>query len=442
MNIKNFFKNNIFIKDIKRIKKNLYSFISDFFSRTIVQVFYYPLMLLSWGIETTGTWLFLSSIPVLMNVLSISPSLYVRQKIIITNKDEHDPIYSNSLFLLFVNNIIFLFIFYLFSYFFLENFEIIKSYSQFDKSFMLLILIIGLATVIESIANFFYMLIDVKGKIYYKNYIENIIFIIRSIAIVISGFYLTNIIYISLIFITISLIKIIIVFYVKNRISNIKFNSKYIKLNRMKDIFNESFRYHLLNFKGFIDNSGLNFIVGLFFNAEILIVTSTLSLAFKLFYSRFVRIIEEILLYEYANNLFHKNKKKIILLVKSHNYFILFFSTFFIILVYFLGEKIYNLWTLNKFVYYNNLILLASFEAITLSYFNANLVLLKSINRIKDVVIFNLFITLSTYVLIFVSLTFLLEIKVVYYFMIANNIILFIFNMNQKDLILRKLLNN
>jgi hypothetical protein len=307
---------------------------------------------------------------------------------------------------------------------------------------MLLILIIGLATVIESIANFFYMLIDVKGKIYYKNYIENIIFIIRSIAIVISGFYLTNIIYISLIFITISLIKIIIVFYVKNRISNIKFNSKYIKLNRMKDIFNESFRYHLLNFKGFIDNSGLNFIVGLFFNAEILIVTSTLSLAFKLFYSRFVRIIEEILLYEYANNLFHKNKKKIILLVKSHNYFILFFSTFFIILVYFLGEKIYNLWTLNKFVYYNNLILLASFEAITLSYFNANLVLLKSINRIKDVVIFNLFITLSTYVLIFVSLTFLLEIKVVYYFMIANNIILFIFNMNQKDIILRKLLNN
>ena len=115
---------------------------------------------------------------------------------------------------------------------------------------------------------------------------------------------------------------------------------------------------------------------------------------------------------------------------------------FFIILVYFLGEKIYNLWTLNKFVYYNNLILLASFEAITLSYFNTNLVLLKSINRIKDVVIFNLFITLSTYVLIFVSLTFLLEIKVVYYFMIANNIILFIFNMNQKDLILRKLLNN
>tara|TARA_B110000238_G_C16012983_1_gene389737 strand:- start:325 stop:957 length:633 start_codon:yes stop_codon:yes gene_type:complete len=210
----------------------------------------------------------------------------------------------------------------------------------------------------------------------------------------------------------------------------------------MKDIFNESFRYHLLNFKGFIDNSGLNFIVGLFFNAEILIVTSTLSLAFKLFYSRFVRIIEEILLYEYANNLFHKNKKKIILLVKSHNYFILFFSTFFIILVYFLGEKIYNLWTLNKFVYYNNLILLASFEAITLSYFNANLVLLKSINRIKDVVIFNLFITLSTYVLIFVSLTFLLEIKVVYYFMIANNIILFIFNMNQKDIILRKILNN
>ena len=442
MNIKNFFKNNIFIKDIKRIKKNLYSFISDFFSRTIVQVFYYPLMLLSWGIETTGTWLFLSSIPVLMNVLSISPSLYVRQKIIITNKDEHDPIYSNSLFLLFFNNIVFLFIFYLFSYFFLENFEIIKSYSQFDKSFMLLILIIGLATVIESIANFFYMLIDVKGKIYYKNYIENIIFIIRSIAIVISGFYLTNIIYISLIFITISLIKIIIVFYVKNRISNIMFNIKYIKLNRMKDIFNESFRYHLLNFKGFIDNSGLNFIVGLFFNAEILIVTSTLSLAFKLFYSRFVRIIEEILLYEYANNLFHKNKKKIILLVKSHNYFILFFSTFFIILVYFLGEKIYNLWTLNKFVYYNNLILLASFEAITLSYFNANLVLLKSINRIKDVVIFNLFITLSTYVLIFVSLTFLLEIKVVYYFMIANNIILFIFNMNQKDIILRKILNN
>ena len=90
MKLKNFLKKNIFINDFKRIKKNLLSFVSDFFLRTIVQIFYYPLMLLSWGVETTATLIFVSSIPLLINIIIVDPSLYARQKIIITKINEHD----------------------------------------------------------------------------------------------------------------------------------------------------------------------------------------------------------------------------------------------------------------------------------------------------------------------------------------------------------------
>ena len=439
MKLKNFLKKNIFINDFKRIKKNLLSFVSDFFLRTIVQIFYYPLMLLSWGIETTGTWIFVSSIPLLINIIIVDSSLYARQKIIITRINEHDHIYSNSLFLFLINSIIFLCIFYLFNYYFLENFEIIKSYSKFDKSFILLILIVGLTNIIDNINNFSYTMIETKGKIYYRNYIDNFFFICQSIIVVISGFYLTNIIYIGFIFIAISLSKAILVFYIKNKISNIRFNTKYIELKKFKIIFNESLRYHLLNLKGSIDNNGLNLIIGFFFNAEMLIVTSTLNVAFKLFYTRFASIVEEILTYEYANNFFNKNITKINLLTKGHGYFIIVFSLVFLSFVYFFGDAIYNLWTLNKFINYNDLILLVSLEAITLSYFNTNLVLLKSINRIKDVAIFNLVVTFLSYACMVILLTFFLEIKIVYYFMIINSTILFIYNMNRKNLILKNI---
>ena len=93
--------NNLFFGKLKidnRIYKNLKGLIFEFFSRTTVQIFFFPLMFYIWGTEYTGIWIFLTSISAFAAVTNMDPGEFTRQHMILNynNKIENQKIYSNS----------------------------------------------------------------------------------------------------------------------------------------------------------------------------------------------------------------------------------------------------------------------------------------------------------------------------------------------------------
>ena len=69
-------KKNLFFKftqiQSKRVNKNLFSLFSNFSVQIFIQISYPPLMLLSWGVENFGIWIFITTIPSTLSILNVN----------------------------------------------------------------------------------------------------------------------------------------------------------------------------------------------------------------------------------------------------------------------------------------------------------------------------------------------------------------------------------
>lgn len=94
--IKNYFKN-------KRLAKNIFSQINLNISSVIIQLFFPPLMILIYGLDNFGVWIFITSIPSVLNALNFNinnasrteMSIFYNQKKFL----EVQKIYVNAVFL-------------------------------------------------------------------------------------------------------------------------------------------------------------------------------------------------------------------------------------------------------------------------------------------------------------------------------------------------------
>jgi len=77
-----------------RIYKNLKGLLLEFFSRTTIQIFFFPLMFYIWGTEYTGIWIFLTSITTFAALTNLNPDEFIRQHMILNfdNKIEKQKI--------------------------------------------------------------------------------------------------------------------------------------------------------------------------------------------------------------------------------------------------------------------------------------------------------------------------------------------------------------
>ena len=82
--IKSLFSN-FSLQQSLRIKKNFISFFSNFFSKIFVQIAYPPLMILIWGVENFGIWIFLTAIPSSLSVLNLNFSQAARVEMTLNN---------------------------------------------------------------------------------------------------------------------------------------------------------------------------------------------------------------------------------------------------------------------------------------------------------------------------------------------------------------------
>jgi O-antigen/teichoic acid export membrane protein len=126
--------NNFFIlskNQINRIKKNLLAKLTSESSQIVTQVLYPPLMILFWGLEQFGIWLFLISLTSMFSMLNFNFTDASLQEMSIYNNQKKynkvNEIFQNTLGLIIINLLILSLIIFIYLFFFEISFLIIEG---------------------------------------------------------------------------------------------------------------------------------------------------------------------------------------------------------------------------------------------------------------------------------------------------------------------------
>ena len=422
-----------------RIYKNIKGLLFEFFNRTAVQLFFLPMMLYIWGVEITGIYLFLTSISSFANLVNFDPNEYTRQHLIINKgkKIETNKIYTNSFILSIINSLFFFLIVYITNLILLDKFTVIKELNF--ENLKVLIIIVSLGSALSLISNFFLIKFEIQGKIYIKTNLINFFFVLGRLLPILIGLFTNNFNIIFYVYIITKFIEFFVFLYFSKKI-NLFFNFKNIFKYFLKKIIINSFRYYILNIKRLLNVSGLNYIIGFFFNAEIVAIFSAINIMFKWVYVRLIGILHTIITYEIAKS-YNKNSKNIMRFLQSNNVISYTLGLAMIIFTLAFGELFFNKWTLYKFENFfdiRTLIYLVLFEGILHQLSNNELVFLKAVNKIKNVATINVIIEFISLLIIFITLIKIQNIIIVVEIFIVKNLILLLINKIYKNKQLNK----
>jgi len=416
-----------------RIYKNLKGLLLEFFSRTTIQIFFFPLMFYIWGTEYTGIWIFLTSITTFAALTNLNPDEFIRQHMILNfdNKIEKQKIYSNGFIIALINSLFFFLVVYFVNLIFLDKFTITENINFKDlKTF---IFIIAFGSALSIISNYFLIKFEIEGKIFLKVNLINLFFILNRVVPLLVGLYSKDFNNIFYAYIGLQIIQLIIFLYWSKKVK-IFFNYSDVSIGYLKKIIKNSLRYYLINLKGLLSVSGLNYIIGFFFNAEIISIYNAINVMFKWFYVRIIGIVHTITTYEIAR--FSKIIKKIKILNKRIDISAYVFGSILIIISFTFGKLIFNEWTLYRFENFNNLkvlIYLITIEAIFYVLCSNELIYLKAINKIRIVAEINIILESVSLIIIFISLLKFQNIMIVIQIQIIKNLILLFINKIYKN---------
>ena len=416
-----------------RIYKNLKGLLLEFFSRTTIQIFFFPLMFYIWGTEYTGIWIFLTSITTFAALTNLNPDEFIRQHMILNfdNKIEKQKIYSNGFIIALINSLFFFLVVYFVNLIFLDKFTITENINFKDlKTF---IFIIAFGSALSIISNYFLIKFEIEGKIFLKVNLINLFFILNRVVPLLVGLYSKDFNNIFYAYIGLQIIQLIIFLYWSKKVK-IFFNYSDVSIGYLKKIIKNSLRYYLINLKGLLSVSGLNYIIGFFFNAEIISIYNAINVMFKWFYVRIIGMVHTITTYEIAR--FSKIIKKIKILNKRIDISAYVFGSILIIISFTFGKLIFNDWTLYRFENFNNLkvlIYLITIEAIFYVLCSNELIYLKAINKIRIVAEINIILESVSLIIIFISLLKFQNIMIVIQIQIIKNLILLFINKIYKN---------
>ena len=416
-----------------RIYKNLKGLLLEFFSRTTIQIFFFPLMFYIWGTEYTGIWIFLTSITTFAALTNLNPDEFIRQHMILNfdNKIEKQKIYSNGFIIALINSLFFFLVVYFVNLIFLDKFTITENINFKDLKTFIFIIAFGSALTI--ISNYFLIKFEIEGKIFIKVNLINLFFILNRVVPLLVGLYSNDFNNIFYAYIGLQIIQLIIFLYWSKKVK-IFFNYSDVSIGYLKKIIKNSLRYYLINLKGLLSVSGLNYIIGFFFNAEIISIYNAINVMFKWFYVRIIGMVHTITTYEIAR--FSKIIKKIKILNKRIDISAYVFGLILIIISFTFGKLIFNEWTLYRFENFNNLkvlIYLITIEAILYVLCSNELIYLKAINKIRIVAEINIILESVSLIIIFISLLKFQNIMIVIQIQIIKNLILLFINKIYKN---------
>ena len=398
--MKNFFK---FTKNqIERIKKNLFAKLTSEFLQILSQVLYPPLMILFWGVDKFGIWLFLISLTSIFTMFNFNFTEASLQEMSIYNQKKKynkvNEIFQNTLGLIITNLLllssIILFYFLLFEI----NFSITAGLNLNEVKIIFFLIIFSVyVDIFNSLLN---IGIWHQGKQYISVNILTTVEIISKLLISIAGIYFESLIYAAIILVIFSIIKTIIFYYYFNLFNNhLKFSLK--KLSKKI-----SFKLIKLSIGHFSDllaytikNSGLIVVIGIFFNANLVTFISTAKTLFYFFPLRFFNIIDSISLYEYAKTFAVKNISNFKYNHKRHILFIFFISIFFILFSVVIGPYLYQIWLSGKFEITLLILSLIVLDVFFVVLRNSFAIILRSTNKMLNIGLSELLLSLMTIII-------------------------------------------
>lgn len=395
--MRNFF---IFSKNqVERIKKNLFAKLTSESLQIFTQVLYPPLMILFWGVDKFGIWIFLISLTSIFTMFNFNFTEASLQEMSIYNQKKKfnkvNEIFQNTLGLIIINLLLLSTIILVYFLFFEIDFSITKGLNL--KEVKIIFLLIIFSVYVDIFNSLFNIGIWHQGKQYISVNILTAVEIISKLSIALSGLFFESLVYAAIILVIFSISKTIIFYYYFNL-----FN-RYLKFKLKNFTKKDSFNLIKLSIGHFSDllaytikNSGLIVVIGVFFNANLVTFISTAKTLFYFFPLRFFNIIDSISLYEYAKTFAVKNISNFKYNHKRHILFIFFISIFFILFSVVIGPYLYQIWLSGKFEITLLILSLIVLDVFFVVLRNSFAIILRSTNKMLNIGLSELILSLTT----------------------------------------------
>ena len=311
-------KKNLFFKftqtQSKRVKKNFFALFSNFSTQILVQIIYPPLMLLFWGIENFGIWIFITAIPSTLAMLNLNFSLAAKIEMSINDaknkKNLVNEIFHNGFGLILMNMVIFTIV-WLSSYLLTDlKFKIFESIAPNELKFILLLIVLSFYfTIFDSILA---TGTSYWGKLHISTNVRTISDVFIKISIVISGIFFDSLIYAAIIFFVLTILRTLVFYYYFTIHKKYIFLSlKLVNFKSSLKLFKLSLSYYSETLTTLIRHNGLVILFGIFFTAELVGLVSTAKTLFYFLPIRFLDILIHTSIYEYSQA-YGKNKTQLL----------------------------------------------------------------------------------------------------------------------------------
>ena len=420
-------------KQSTRIYKNFTSQIVSNSSQTILQIIFPPLMIMVYGLENFGIWIFLTAIPSLLSILNFDLNAGARTEMSIyfnkNNKKKVNEIFNNSIIItiIFVLFLVFIGFFIISSYDF--NLNILKNINS-DELKIILFCIFS-SFYLHIFNAIFRTGITYWGKFYISTYIEIYFDLFAKILILISGFILSNLLFAFVILFCSSVVKSIFYYYFFLQINKSLtiFSFDLISKKQILRLLKVSTPYYFESICNILKHSSQIIMIGIFFNAQAVGLISTTKTLFYFFPTRIWDIILKTIFYEFTKLYTEKNFNK---LKNIYVNFLKLGSLFVIIYIFIslsIGEYVYNLWLNNSYNLDFNLLILIVLDlvffisATSVSFVN------KSINKFFQITFFQTVINLTIIIISYLLFINQQSYYFLFLFNLIGSIIIFIYSL-------------
>ena len=390
-----------------RISKNFISQVTLNLSLTVFQLLFLPLMIMTYGLENFGIWIFLTAIPSVLAVFNFDlnaaakteMSIYYNKK----NINKINEVFNNSILL----TLIFIALLSIISFLIIRSYDFkLDILRSINVNELKIILICVFSTFFLNIFNSIFKTgITYWGRLDISTYLETFFDLCSKVLIIILGFIFKKLVFAFIALLIASIFKIIIFYffflYYNKYLTLFSFNL--ISKKQLLKLFKLSIPHYLDSTSNIIKHSLQIIILGIFFNAQIVGLVSTFKTLFYFFPLRTWSVFSRVIYYEftklYAEKKFTKLKYIYIKILKLGSLFVitLVFGSLLI------GEYAYNFWLNNSYNFNYYLLILIILDlaffisASSVAYIN------RSINKFFEIsffqIIINLTIVIATYLL-------------------------------------------
>jgi len=392
-----------------RLKRNIFSSISSQSLKIFIQIFYPPLMIFFWGIENFGIWIFLISIPNIIQIFNFNlTDASVNQMAIYNAQKKHtksNEIFQNTILFVFINIIILSLTLLIF--FFLKKFSFSILENINSKEVKIILILLFASIYLKLFESIFSTCLQSIGKIYIGYNLEIAHDFFSKSFIIIAGIFYNSLVVAALIFFLLSSLKFFIKFLFFTKYKNkLKISFELISKKIIFKLIKLSIGHMSDIIANLIKHSGVIFIAGIFLNPYLVGLITTVKTIFYFMPVSLFGKINFALSYEISNLYGKKNHKLIKLILTRYIKITCLLIIGFILFSYFIGPYIYNYWIGNKYELKMIFLLLIVFDS---SLFVIRQVLITpfvAINKNILLGLSDLFFTIIAIVIFFLSFYF------------------------------------